>query len=65
MPSNTQTTITEKMPKIRFIANLSKMGKKKLVIYIPINEHDKLLNAFKDKHMIVTCEEAIKEETEK
>jgi hypothetical protein len=64
MPSNTQTTVTEKMPRIRFIANLSKMGEKKLVIYVPINEHKRLLKEFKDKSMIVTCEEAIKDEPE-
>jgi GH25 family lysozyme M1 (1,4-beta-N-acetylmuramidase) len=55
---------TTKVPKIRFVANLSKMGEKKLMIYISLNNHKELLRAFKDKPMIVTCEEAIKDESD-
>ena len=61
MTCNTETSV---VPRIRFIANLSKKGEKKLVIYVPVNNPRELLKAFKDKPMIVTCEEAIKDESE-
>jgi hypothetical protein len=61
MTSNTIIT----MPEIRFIANLSKIGEKKVVIYIPVKYHKEILKAFRDKPMIVTCKEALPEEENK
>ena len=55
------TSNTLVMPEIQFIANLSRMGDKKLVIYIPAKYHEEMRRSFEGKPMIVTCKEAIPE----
>jgi hypothetical protein len=49
------------MTEIQFIANLSKMGEKKMIIYVPVRYQEEMLRAFEGKPMIVTCKEALPE----
>jgi hypothetical protein len=56
MLANTKATV---MPVVKFIARLSTMGQKKLVIYVPLEYHKELLKNFKGKDLKVTLEEAI------
>jgi hypothetical protein len=47
------------LPQTKFIARLSTMGEKKLVIYIPEKYHKDMLRLYKGKDLKVTVEEAI------
>ena len=58
------TSNTIIMPKIQFIANMSKMGDRKLVIYIPAKQHEIMRKLFEGKPMLITCQEAIPETNE-
>jgi hypothetical protein len=44
---------------MKFIARISTMGDKKVVIYIPQEYHDQVLTNFKGKPLKITIEEAI------
>ena len=44
---------------LKFIARLSTMGKKKVVIYVPERYHAQILKKFKDKDLKVTIEDAL------
>jgi hypothetical protein len=58
------TSNTIPMPRIQFIANLSRMGDRKLVIYIPAKYHEEMRKSFEGKPMLITCQEAIPENKE-
>ena len=47
------------LPVIKFIARISTMGSKKVVIYIPQDYHKEVLKNFKGKQIKITMEEAI------
>jgi hypothetical protein len=44
---------------IKFIGRISTMGKRKMVIYIPLEYHQNILKQFKGKDLKVTLEEAL------
>ncbi len=47
------------MPTIKFIGKITTMGKKKVVIYVPQQNHKEILKYFKGRHVRVTVEDAI------
>ena len=44
---------------MKFIAKITTMGEKKVIIYIPQEHHSKVLENFKGKFVKVTLEDAI------
>jgi hypothetical protein len=44
---------------MKFIARISTMGDKKVVIYVPQEYHKEILTNFKDKPLKITIEDAI------
>jgi hypothetical protein len=44
---------------MKFIARISTMGDKKVIIYIPQEHHKEVLTNFKGKPLKITIEEAI------
>ena len=44
---------------MKFIARISTMGDKKVVIYVPQEHHEEILKNFKGRPLKITIEEAI------
>jgi hypothetical protein len=53
---STNTILAKSM---KFIARISTMGDKKVVIYVPQEYHKEILQNFKGKFLKITIEEAI------
>jgi hypothetical protein len=58
MPTNTHSLV-KALTQIKFIGRVSTMGKRKMVIYIPLEHHHNILKHFKGKDLKVTLEEAL------
>jgi hypothetical protein len=58
MLANTHSLL-KGLTQIKFIGRVSTMGKRKMVIYIPLEQHQNILKHFKGKDLKVTLEEAL------
>ena len=58
MLTNTHS-LSKVLTQIKFIGRVSTMGKRKMVIYIPLEYHQNILKQLKGKDLKVTLEEAL------
>jgi hypothetical protein len=56
---NTNTILTMVTEPVKFIGKITTMGKGKVIIYVPLEFHSKVIKGFKGKHVKVTIEDAI------